>query len=134
MIDWKIKFNALKEDLARTYVGALSEEIEHWKETAEEMIESYKEIIPLLTPRAIGKSWIENLNKKVKIVPATVVMSCLTHTNTLWCISILVTGGHMEWNKNYDKLILNCISIRTLTSCIRVNLLSMALAINPNLR
>ena len=27
MIDWKIKFNALKDDLAITYVDALSEEI-----------------------------------------------------------------------------------------------------------
>ena len=39
MIDWKIKFNALKDDLASTSVVDLSEEIEHWKETAEEMIE-----------------------------------------------------------------------------------------------
>ena len=31
MIDWKIKFNALKDDLAITSVDALSEEIEHWK-------------------------------------------------------------------------------------------------------
>ena len=31
MIDWKIKFNALKDDLASTSVYALSEEIEHWK-------------------------------------------------------------------------------------------------------
>ena len=66
------------------------------------------------------------------IVPATVVMSCLTHTNTLWCLSILVTGGHMEWNTNTDKLILNWIANRTPPSCIQVNLLSMALAINPN--
>ena len=35
MIDWKIKFNALKDDLASTSVDALSEDIEHWKETAE---------------------------------------------------------------------------------------------------
>ena len=35
MIDWKIKFNALKEYLASTSVDALSEEIEHWKETAD---------------------------------------------------------------------------------------------------
>ena len=31
MIDWKIKFNALKDNLAGTSVDALSEEIEHWK-------------------------------------------------------------------------------------------------------
>ena len=37
MIEWKIKFNALKEDLVSMSVDALSEEIEHWKETAEEM-------------------------------------------------------------------------------------------------
>ena len=72
-----------------------SEEIKHWKETAEEMRESYEESIHLLTPRAIEKSWIKNLNKKGTIVPATVFMSCLTHTNTLWCLSILVTGGYM---------------------------------------
>ena len=35
MIDWKIKFNALKEDLDSTSVDALSEKIEHRKETAE---------------------------------------------------------------------------------------------------
>ena len=29
MIDWKIKLNALKDDLASTYVDYLSEEIEH---------------------------------------------------------------------------------------------------------
>ena len=40
MIDWKIKFNALKEILASTSVHALSEEIKHLKETAEEMKES----------------------------------------------------------------------------------------------
>ena len=34
MIDWKIKLNTLKDDLASSYVDALSEEIEHWKETA----------------------------------------------------------------------------------------------------
>ena len=96
MIDWKVKFNALKDNLASTSVDALSEEIEHWKETAEEMRESYRESIHSLTPRAIEKSWIKNLNKKGTIVPATVFMSCLTHTNTLGCLSILVTGGHME--------------------------------------
>ena len=37
IIDLKIKFNALKDNLASTSVDALSEEIEHWKETAEEM-------------------------------------------------------------------------------------------------
>ena len=42
MIDWKIKFNALKDDLYSTSVDALSEEIEHWKENAEEMRYSYK--------------------------------------------------------------------------------------------
>ena len=42
MIDWKIKFNALKDNLASTSVDALSEEIEHWKETAEEMRDSYE--------------------------------------------------------------------------------------------
>ena len=31
MIDWKIKFNALKDNLASTSVDALSEDIEHWK-------------------------------------------------------------------------------------------------------
>ena len=93
---------------------------------------SYKESIHLLTPRAIEKSWIKNLNKKGKIVPATVVMLCLTHTNTLWCLSILVTGEHMEWNTNSNKLIINWLTNRTPPSCIRVNLLSMALAINPN--
>ena len=62
IIDWKIKFNALKDDLTSTDFDALSEEIEQWKETAEEMRESYKEIIHLLTPRAIEKSWIKHLN------------------------------------------------------------------------
>ena len=103
MIDWKIKFNALKDNLASTSVDALSEDIEHWKETAEEMIESYEESIHSLTPRAIEKSWLKNLNKKGMIVPATVAMSCLTHTNNLWCLSILVTGGHMEWNTKYRQ-------------------------------
>ena len=83
MIDWKIKFNALKDDLASTSVDALSEKIEHWKENSEEIRESCKENIHLLTPRAIEKSWIKNLNKKGKIVPDTFVMSLLTHTNTL---------------------------------------------------
>ena len=62
MIDWKIKFNALKDDLDSTSVDDLSEEIEHWKETAEEMRESYEESIHLLIPRAIDKSWIKNVN------------------------------------------------------------------------
>ena len=66
------------------------------------------------------------------IVPATVVMSCLTHTNTLWCLSILVTARHMEWNKNSDNLILNWLSNHTPPSCIQVNLLSMSLVINSN--
>ena len=82
------------------------------------MRESYKESIHSLTPRAIEKSWIKNLNKKGTIVPATVVMSCLTHTNNLWCLSILVTGGHMEWNTNIDKLVLNWLANRTPPSCI----------------
>ena len=133
MIDWKIKFNDLKENLASTSVDALSEDIEHWKETAEEMRDSYEESIHSLTPQAIEKSWIKNLNKKGMIVPATVVMSCLTHTNTLWCLSILVTCGHMEWNTNTAKLILNWLANRTPPSCIRVNLLSMALAINTKI-
>ena len=72
------------------------------------------------------------MNKKFKIVPATFVMSCLTHANTLWCLSILVVGGHMEWNTNSDKTILNWLANCTPPSCIRVNLLLMALAINPN--
>ena len=38
----------------------------------------------------------------------------------------------MEWNTNSDKLILNWIANRTPPSCIRVNLLLMTLAINPN--
>ena len=42
MIDWKIKFNAFNDNLASTSIDALSEEIEHWKETAEEMRESYE--------------------------------------------------------------------------------------------
>ena len=62
MIDRKIKFNALKENLASTSVDALSEDIEQWKENAEEMRESYEESNHLLTPRAIEKSWIKNLN------------------------------------------------------------------------
>ena len=74
MIYWEIKFNALKDDLASTSIDDLSEEIEPWKETTEEMRESYEESILLLTPRAIEKSWIKNLNRKVTIVPATVVM------------------------------------------------------------
>ena len=65
MIDWKIKFNALKDDFDSTSDDALSEDIEHWKETAEEIRDSYKESIHLLTQRAIGNSWINNLNKKV---------------------------------------------------------------------
>ena len=117
-IDWKIKFNALKDDLDRTSVDALYEDIEHWKETAEEMRESYEESIHSFTPRAIEKSWVKNLNKKGKIVPATVIMSCLTHNNTLWCLSILVTGGHMEWNTNSYKLILNWLANLTPPSCI----------------
>ena len=74
MIDWKIKFNALKENLDITSVDALSEEIEHWKETAEEMRESYEESIHFLTPRAIEKSWINNLNKKVRLF--SLMLSC----------------------------------------------------------
>ena len=58
-------------------------------------------------------------------------MSRLTHTNTLWRLSILVIGGHMEWNTNDDKLIFNWLANRTLPSCIQVNLTSMALTINP---
>ena len=133
MIDWKIKSNTLKEYLDSTSVDALSEDIEHWKYTAEEMIEAYEESIHLLTPQAIEKFWINNLNKKVKIVHATFFMWCLTHTNTLWCLFILVTGGHMEWNTNSDKLIINWLANRTPPSCIQVNLILMALAINPNL-
>ena len=34
VIDCNIKFNALKDDLSSTYVDALSEDIEQWKETA----------------------------------------------------------------------------------------------------
>ena len=37
----------------------------------------------------------------------------------------------MEWNTSSDKLILNWVAKRTHPSCIRVNLLLMALAINP---
>ena len=108
----------MKDNLASTSVDALSEEIEHWKETAEEMRESYEESIHSLTQQAIEKSWIKNLNKKGTFGPGAVVMSCLTHTNTLWCLSILVTGGHMEWNTNTDKLIINCLTNRTPPSCI----------------
>ena len=53
MIEWGIKFNALKDNLAITSVDALSEEIEHWKETAEEMRQSYEKSINILTPREI---------------------------------------------------------------------------------
>ena len=38
----------------------------------------------------------------------------------------------MEWNKNSYNLILNWLANSTPPSCIQVNLLSMALAINPN--
>ena len=38
----------------------------------------------------------------------------------------------MEWNTNSDKLILNWLTNRTPTSCIRVDLILMALAINTN--
>ena len=38
----------------------------------------------------------------------------------------------MEWNTNDDKLILNWLTNRTQPSYIQVNLLLMALAINPN--
>ena len=38
----------------------------------------------------------------------------------------------MEWNTNSDKLILNWLANRTPPSCIWVNLLLVALAINPN--
>ena len=38
----------------------------------------------------------------------------------------------MEWNINSNKLILNWLAYCTPPSCIRVNLLSMELAINPN--
>ena len=40
---------SISSDKASTEI----EEIEHWKETAEEMRESYEESIPVLTPRAI---------------------------------------------------------------------------------
>ena len=60
--------------MTSTSVDALSEDIEHWKETAEEMRESYEESIHLLTPRAIEKSWIKNLNKKVRLLP--LLLSC----------------------------------------------------------
>ena len=96
------------------------------------MRESYEESINLLTPRAIEKSRIKNLNKKGKIVPATFFMSCLTHTNTLWCLYILVTGGHMECNTNSDKIIFIWLANRARPSFIQVNLLSISLAINPN--
>ena len=82
------------------------------------MRQSYEESIHLLTPREIEKSWINNLNKKGKIVPATAVMSCLTNTNTVWCLSILVTGGHMECNTNSDNLGFNWLANRTPPSCI----------------
>ena len=38
----------------------------------------------------------------------------------------------MEWNTVADKLILEWLSNCTPPSCIRVNILSMALTINPN--
>ena len=68
----------------------------------------------------------------VLVLVLAVVLSCLTHTNTLWCLYILVTGSNMEWNTNSDKLILNWLANHTPPSCIQVNLISMALTINPN--
>ena len=41
-------------------------------------------------------------------------------------------GGSMHWKPNVDKLILAWLANRTPPSCIRVNIVSMALAINPN--
>jgi len=38
----------------------------------------------------------------------------------------------MHWKPNVDKLILAWLANRTPPSCIRVNIVSMALAINPN--
>ena len=48
------------------------------------MRESYEESIHSLTPRAIEKSWIKNLNKKGTIVPATVTKMDRHHKLLVW--------------------------------------------------
>ena len=73
MRDWKIKFNALKDELAAQKdtsdcmsdeIAVLSDEIDQWYDITGEMQEHYEEAIHSLTPETFGKHWVKNIGKK----------------------------------------------------------------------
>ena len=83
----------------------------------------------------IDKNLVENVNKRGKFVQRNMA-TIYSHTlmfvpNYLCCV---MTGGHMEWNTTVDKLILEWLVNCTPPTCIRVNILFMALAVNPGFK
>ena len=42
----------------------LQEEVDEWKSTAEDMRQDYEDTIYSVTPNAIGKHWVKNVDKK----------------------------------------------------------------------
>ena len=80
LTEWKSKHDALKDELAEDEdvndglsedVARLTEEVEEWKQTADDLREEcnqtrgdYEEMIRSLMPEPIQKSWVKNMDVK----------------------------------------------------------------------
>ena len=96
------------------------------------MRQDYKETIHSLIPETFEKKWVNNIEKKGKLVWWKYFSLLVIGTYFNLFFSIDTSGGYMECNINSDKLILELLANRTPPSCIRVNVLPVAMATNPN--
>ena len=98
LTEWKSTHDALKDKLAEDKdvndglledVARLTEEVEEWKQTADDLREEYNqmrgdygETIHSLTPEPIQKSWVKNMDVKGKsFIMASIYIQVCVHVN-----------------------------------------------------
>ena len=65
MRDWKCKYQSIIDDITakQNEVDDLSDELEEWKRTADDMRQQYEDALHDLTPTTIQKVWVKNVDK-----------------------------------------------------------------------
>ena len=101
MREWKGKYQSVIDDITakQNEVDDLSDELEEWKRSADDMRQQYEDAFHELTPTTIQKVWVKNVDKTGMYILFTCLSSKskLYHANTNHIPSFLYTQVAI-WN------------------------------------
>ena len=101
MREWKGKYQSVIDDITakQNEVDDLSDELEEWKRSADDMRQQYEDAFHELTPTTIQKVWVKNVDKTGMYFLFTCLSSKskLYHANTNHIPSFLYTQVAI-WN------------------------------------